>query len=249
MSALLSLAAAAPAADKDLPVLFSFKQPTHNVAVFRGADLKNAIAAGLVKGFGSGSGLGKKIVAAPAVAPIPAPVVVKRPVVAYRPAPVVTYAPKPVPVVTYAPKPAPVVTYAPKPVVTYAPKPVVTYAPKPVAYAPAPKVAYKPYVDQYADEPAYYTYEYAVNDDYSKSAFDANESREQYLTTGKYSVALPGEYSQYSQRRAYLKRGSVGNECHWVYPNCFALFRIKQTHSQSKYSHFRWPYPDRDLHC
>merc|ERR1712032_1694576 len=49
----------------------------------------------------------------------------------------------------------------------------------------------KPYVDQYADEPAYYTYEYAVNDDYSNSAFDANESREQYLTTGKYSVALP----------------------------------------------------------
>merc|ERR1719215_2233602 len=185
VSALLSLAAAAPAADKDLPVLFSFKQPTHNVAVFRGADLKNAIAAGLVKGFGSGSGLGKKIVAAPAVAPIPAPVVVKRPVVAYRPAPVVTYAPKPAPVVTYAPKPAP------KPVVTYAPKPVVTYAPKPVAYAPAPKVAYKPYVDQYADEPALYTYQYAVNDDYSNSAFDANESRENYLTTGKYSVALP----------------------------------------------------------
>merc|ERR1711934_1174067 len=54
-----------------------------------------------------------------------------------------------------------------------------------------PKAPYKPYVDQYADEPAYYTYEYAVNDDYSNSAFDANESREQYLTTGKYSVALP----------------------------------------------------------
>merc|ERR1712066_304649 len=174
VSALLSLAAAAPAADKDLPVLFSFKQPTHNVAVFRGADLKNAIAAGLVKGFGSGSGLGAgagdaarsgksvKIVASPAVAPIhvaPAPVVVK-----------------PTPVV------APVVVKSP--VVSYAPKPV-------VSYAPAPKVAYKPYVDQYADEPAYYTYEYAVNDDYSKSAFDANESRQEYLTTGKYSVALP----------------------------------------------------------
>merc|ERR1712066_936528 len=108
VSALLSLAAAAPAADKDLPVLFSFKQPTHNVAVFRGADLKNAIAAGLVKGFGSGSGLGAgagdaarsgksvKIVAAPAVAPIrvaPAPVVVKAaPVVVKRP---VVYAPTP----------------------------------------------------------------------------------------------------------------------------------------------------------
>merc|ERR1712032_771822 len=108
VSALLSLAAAAPSAQKkDLPVLFSFKQPTHNVAVFRGADLKNAIAAGLVKGFGFGSGLGAgagdaarsgksvKIVAAPAVAPIrvaPAPVVVKAaPVVSYAPAPVVVY--------------------------------------------------------------------------------------------------------------------------------------------------------------
>merc|ERR1711902_329341 len=134
------------------------------------------------KGFGSGSGLGAgagdaarsgksvKIVAAPAVAPIrvaPAPVVVKAaPVVA----PVVVKRP----VVSYAPRPAPVVVKTPV-----------------VSYAPAPKVAYKPYVDQYADEPAYYTYEYAVNDDYSKSAFDANESRQEYLTTGKYSVALP----------------------------------------------------------
>merc|ERR550532_1238182 len=112
-----------------------------------------------------------KIVAAPAVAPIvPAKVVVKAPVVAYAP--------------------KPVVTYAPRPVKAYAPAPVVVKTPV-VSYAPAPKVAYKPYVDQYADEPAYYTYEYAVNDDYSNSAFDANESREQYLTTGKYSVALP----------------------------------------------------------
>merc|ERR1711910_10553 len=104
VSSLLSLAAAAPAADKDLPVLFSFKQPTHNVAVFRGADLKNAIASGLVKGFGSGAGLGdggearrgKSVVVAPAVAPIrvaPAPVVV-------RPAPVVTRVVKPVVVKT-----------------------------------------------------------------------------------------------------------------------------------------------------
>ena len=182
------------------------------MAVFRGADLKNAIAAGLVKGFGSGSGLGGagaggdaarsgksvKIVAAPAVAPI-----VKTPVVSYAPKPVVNYAPKPV--VTYAPRP--VVAYAPKPVVTYAPKPAPVVVKTPVvSYAPAPKVAYKPYVDQYADEPAYYTYEYAVNDDYSNSAFDANESREQYLTTGKYSVALPGEL--FSIQAAILK--SVG---------------------------------------
>merc|ERR1711976_998265 len=187
----LSCVSAAPAG-KDLPVLFQFAQPTHNVAVFRGADLKNAIAAGLVKGFGSGSGLGGagaggdaarsgkavKIVAAPAVAPIvPAVKVVKAPVGSDARKRVVTYAPKPVK------------AYAPAPVVIK-PAPVVVKTPV-VSYAPAPKVAYKPYVDQYADEPAYYTYEYAVNDDYSKSAFDANESREQYLTTGKYSVALP----------------------------------------------------------
>ena len=36
-----------------LPVLFQFSHPTHNVAVFRGADLKKAIAAGVVKGFGN----------------------------------------------------------------------------------------------------------------------------------------------------------------------------------------------------
>merc|ERR1712106_1149717 len=36
-----------------LPVLFQFSQPSHNVAVFRGADLKKAIAAGIVPGFGN----------------------------------------------------------------------------------------------------------------------------------------------------------------------------------------------------
>ena len=34
-------------------MLFKFAQPTHNVAVFRGAALKDAIAKGVVKGFGS----------------------------------------------------------------------------------------------------------------------------------------------------------------------------------------------------
>merc|ERR1712117_34444 len=180
--AVVSAASAAPAG-KDLPVLFQFAQPTHNVAVFRGADLKNAIAAGLVKGFGAGAG----VVAAPAVAPIvkvaPRPAVIPAPVVT-RVAPVVHRAPvvvKPAPVVV---KPAPVVV-KPAPVVAYKP------APAPVAYAPAPKVAYKPYVDPYADEPAVYTYEYAVKDDYAANDFGAQESRDNYLTTGRYSVALP----------------------------------------------------------
>merc|ERR1712233_96043 len=152
--------------------LFSFSQPTHNVAVYRGADLKNAIAAGLVKGFGSAG-----VVAAPAVAPVvkvaPRPVVIPAPVV--RVAPVVRPAVKIVKTAPVVVKPAPVVV-----------------RPAPVAYKPAPKVAYKPYVDPYADEPAVYTYEYAVKDDYSAADFGAAESRDNYLTTGKYVVALPG---------------------------------------------------------
>jgi len=106
------IAASVGAPQKDLPVLFQFKQPTHNVAVFRGADLKNAIAAGLVKGFG-GAGAGAssaggagavhvaarpslvhRVVPAPApvrVAPVVHQVVHPAPVVAYKPAPVVSY--------------------------------------------------------------------------------------------------------------------------------------------------------------
>merc|ERR1719320_1940473 len=50
----LALAAtAAPQRNHNLPVLFQFSQPGHNVAVFRGADLRKAIASGLVKGFGN----------------------------------------------------------------------------------------------------------------------------------------------------------------------------------------------------
>merc|ERR1712083_229316 len=46
----------------NLPVLFKYEEPTHSVAVFRGAQLKQAIAAGLVPGFGNlGSRQGKKI--------------------------------------------------------------------------------------------------------------------------------------------------------------------------------------------
>merc|ERR1712029_215029 len=166
----LSCVSAAPAG-KDLPVLFQFAQPTHNVAVFRGADLKNAIAAGLVKGFGSGAGAG--VVAAPAVAPVvkvaPRPAVIPAPVV--RVAPVI----KPAPVVVKA---APVVR---APV-------VVKTAPVVSSYAPAPAVtSYAPV----ADKPAVYSYEYAVKDDYSAADFGAAESRDNYLTTGKYVVALP----------------------------------------------------------
>merc|ERR1712038_1769553 len=46
----------------NLPVLFQYEEPTHSVAVFRGAQLRQAIAAGLVPGFGNlGRRTGKKI--------------------------------------------------------------------------------------------------------------------------------------------------------------------------------------------
>merc|ERR1712002_231141 len=97
----------------DLPVLFQFSQPTHNVAVFRGADLEKARAAGLIK-----SPVTAAAKPAPVVVPAPAPV-------AYKPAPAPVVV-KPAPVV-YKPAPAPVV-YKP--------------APAPVAYKPAPAATY-----------------------------------------------------------------------------------------------------------
>merc|ERR1719339_912841 len=143
-------------ADRDLPVLFQFSQPSHNVAVFRGADLERAKAAGLIKGFGGAAA--KKPAPAPATA---APA-------AYKPAPTPAYKPAPAPVV-YRPAPAPVV-YRPAPTpapVVYKPAPVVYKpAPAPVVYKPAP--AYKPaasYVEPaYNDADALYTWEYAVKD-------------------------------------------------------------------------------------
>ena len=50
---LASAATAAPQNNHNLPVLFQFSQPGHNVAAFRGAELKKAIASGLVSGFGN----------------------------------------------------------------------------------------------------------------------------------------------------------------------------------------------------
>merc|ERR1712215_648209 len=53
-----------PVPKHNLPVLFQFSHPTHNVAVYRGAELKAAIAAGLVGGFG-GAGHDKSPVLPP----------------------------------------------------------------------------------------------------------------------------------------------------------------------------------------
>ena len=165
---------------KDLPVLFQFQQPTHNVAVFRGADLKNAIAAGLVKGFPGASGSAGAVATKQVVTPVvPAPVVRVAHPVAH---PVVHPVAHPVA--------HPVVHSVVHPVV----HPVVHRVHAPVVHPvvhTAPAVAYKPYVDPYADEPAVYNYEYAVKDDYTYNDFGASENRDGYLTQGQYSVALP----------------------------------------------------------
>merc|ERR1712029_465220 len=41
------------------------------------------------------------------------------------------------------------------------------------------------------EEPAAYSYQYGVNDDYSGANYNADESRDGYSTKGSYSVALP----------------------------------------------------------
>ena len=55
------------------------------------------------------------------------------------------------------------------------------------AFATGPPAPYAPP----ADTPAVYTWEYAVKDDYTSNDFGAKESRDGYLTNGKYYVALP----------------------------------------------------------
>jgi len=220
LAILVSATMAAPQ-DHNLPVLFQFSQPSHSVSVFRGAALKKAIAAGLVKGFGSlgagregksddsdsddksaGSSYGEP---ATTVSPVTTPVPTVAPVTTPAPtaAPVTTPAPTAAPVtyriVTPALyKPAPYV-YRPAPVV-YKPAPVVYRpAPAPVVYRPAPApIVYKPApapVPAYV-EPAYaqdglYTFEYAVKDDYTSNDFGAKEGRDGANANGKYVVALP----------------------------------------------------------
>ena len=103
------------------------------------------------------------------------------------------YAPRPVyraPVATYAPRPvyrAPVAAYAPKPAYR---APVATYAPKPIYHAPSS------YQGPSYDEPANYAYNYGVSDDYSGANFNAEENRNDYATSGSYSVALPDGRTQ-----------------------------------------------------
>merc|ERR1711890_189505 len=70
----------------------------------------------------------------------------------------------------------------------YHPAPAPYHAP--VVHKPAP------YHEPAYDGPAVYEFGYAVQDDYSKAAFSANENRNGDTTTGSYTVALPDGRTQ-----------------------------------------------------
>merc|ERR1712106_880051 len=94
----------------NLPVLFQYEDPSHSVAVFRGAELRQAIAAGLVPGFGNLGRSGKSNDGAAAAAnsypttPAPPPPTTAR----YVPPPTkAPYVPPPT-TARYVPPPPPV---------------------------------------------------------------------------------------------------------------------------------------------
>ena len=76
------------------------------------------------------------------------------------------------------------VALADQPSPSYAPRPAPSYAPRPAYKEP-----------QY-NEPAAYSYQYAVADDYSGVNFGQNEERNGYATSGSYRVALPDGRTQ-----------------------------------------------------
>merc|ERR1719288_240424 len=121
----------------------------------------------------------------------PAPVHKAAPV--YHPAPAPYHAPvvhKPAPYHAPSPAPyhAPVVHKSAPYVAPVVHKPVVH--PAPAYHKPAP------YHEPAYDGPAVYQYGYAVQDDYSKASFSANENRDGDATTGEYTVALPDGRTQ-----------------------------------------------------
>ena len=162
------------ATQPNLPVLFSFSQPSHNVAVFRGADLQRAIASGAVKGFGGlaagagglglghglghghGHGLGHGVAVHHSAPVVSTPAVVHSTPVAVAPRPVPVYHPV-TPTRVVAPV-APVVHH----------RPIATVATAPLQAA---------YVDPYYNDLAEYSFEYGVADSISGSQFGDQESR------------------------------------------------------------------------
>merc|ERR1711936_1236962 len=96
-------------ANAALPVLYRVDQPNSNVVVFRGAQVAQAQAAGLLPG-------GPAKASPPVAKPTPAPYV----------APTTPYVPPPPPTTT-PPPPPPTTVYKPAPPVVYKPVPKVVY--------------------------------------------------------------------------------------------------------------------------
>ena len=146
----------------NLPVLFSFSQPSHNVAVFRGADLQRAIASGAVRGFGGAGGLGlhsARVGVGHQLAVHQTPALVS-------PAPALVHSTPVIPVA----RPAVPVYHPPTRLVS----PVVQQSHAAVVAAPATTATY---VDPYYSELADYSFEYGVADSISGSQFGDQESR------------------------------------------------------------------------
>jgi len=174
------------ATQPNLPVLFSFSQPSHNVAVFRGADLQRAIASGAVKGFGGlghglGRGHGHGHGLGVAVHHHSAPVVSTAPAVVHS-TPAIAVAPRPVPVYH------PVLTTR---VVTPTTRVVAPIAALVVHHRRPIATVASAYVDPYYNDLAEYSFEYGVADGISGSQFGDQESRSGGLTQGQYQAALP----------------------------------------------------------
>ncbi len=159
MAASLLCAAASVTGDTQLPVLFQFSQPSYSVAVFRGADLEKAKAAGLVKSGGAGAPAPPPPAEAPVPPPPPPPAALPLPP---PPPPPAALPPPSPPAALSTPPPAALPPPPPPPpapvTVVYRPAPaplVYQPAPAPIVYKPAPApVAYRPapvYV-----EPEYY---------------------------------------------------------------------------------------------
>jgi len=194
-------------ANAALPVLYRVDQPNSNVVVFRGAQVAQAQAAGLLPG-------GPAKASPPVAKPTPAPYVA--PTTPYVPPPPPTTTPPPPPPTTAKPappptpvyRPAPTPAYRPAPIIYHKPAPTIVYKPAPpVVYKPVPKVVYKPapapaykpapatYAPAYANVDPNYTWEYNV-DDAHYSHFGHKESRDHYLATGVYYVNLPDGRTQ-----------------------------------------------------
>merc|ERR1712168_274201 len=177
-TSLLALGAGMVVGDKStLPVLYRVDQDHSNVVVFRGADVAKAAAAGLIKGY--------KPAPTTAAPPTPAPYV--PPTTTYAP-----YVPPTTTTTTTTPPPTTTTTTTtPKPTPVYKPAPVV-YKPAPVVYKPDPVIHKPTYAEpQYPAVDPNYNWEYSVKEDYANNDFGHKETRDHYLATGKYYVALP----------------------------------------------------------